>query len=70
MISFKLSKEAQARVGRLARARGYSASALAREALLQLLDDMEDAIDCEKAHKEPGISWKKLKLQWKADGLL
>lgn len=54
MLALRLEKELEARVARVAAARGSNKSAVVREAVIRYLEDQEDIVLAKRARKTRG----------------
>lgn len=54
MLALRLEKELEARVAKVAAAKGSNKSAVVREAVIRYLEDQEDAVLAQRARKTRG----------------
>lgn len=54
MLSIRLEKELEARIAKIATAKGGNKSSVVREAVIRYLEDQEDAVLAQRARKSGG----------------
>lgn len=54
MLAIRLEKELEARVAKIAAAKGSNKSSVVREAVIRYLEDQEDAVLAQRARKDGG----------------
>jgi len=54
MLAIRLEKELEAKIAKIAAAKGGNKSAIVREAVIRYLEDLEDAVLAQRARKAGG----------------